>query len=61
MGYGSRSIQLLEEYYEGKMIDIHEKQSALDSVREDIESVPDEDLNILSERIGKLQYLRRLI
>jgi hypothetical protein len=43
------------------MIDIHEKQSALDSVREDIESVPDEDLNILSERIGKLQYLRRLI
>lgn len=52
MGYGSRAIQLLQEYYEGKMIDIAEKS---EFSTEEIESfVQDDELNILEERIGKI-------
>jgi hypothetical protein len=49
MGYGSRAIELLQQYYEGKMVDIGEGNKELQS--EDIESVHDEGLSLVSERL----------
>lgn len=59
MGYGSRAIKLLQEYYSGKMIDLGEK--SVEEPIQDITGVPDEDLNILSERIGKLNICLEIL
>ncbi|OXA52954.1 RNA cytidine acetyltransferase [Folsomia candida] len=59
MGYGSRAIKLLQEYYSGKMIDLGEK--SVEEPIQDITGVPDEDLNILSERIVPRKNLPPLL
>jgi len=51
MGYGSRAIDLLQQYYEGKMVDIGEGTQDMQS--EDIETVQEDELSLVSERLGK--------
>lgn len=54
MGYGSRALQLLKQYYEMKIPNINE-----DVVQEpitEIKNVPDEAVGLLEETIGNLFY-----
>jgi hypothetical protein len=48
MGYGSRALSLLKQYYELKIPSIEEEQLP----QEHIESVADENVGLLEERIG---------
>lgn len=49
MGYGSRALSLLKKYYEFKIPSIDEEQLP----QEHVESVADENMGLLEERIGK--------
>lgn len=51
MGYGSRAVKLLQEYYEGKMIDISE--SSRDSAYKDVRGIQEQELSLLSESVGE--------
>jgi len=48
MGYGSRALSLLKQYYEFKIPSIEEDQLP----QAHIESVADENVGLLEERIG---------
>lgn len=52
MGYGSRALQLLKQYYEMKIPNINES-IAQEPVME-IKNVSDEAVNLLEESIGNL-------
>lgn len=52
MGYGSRALDLLQQYYEGKMIDLDEKSEG--SSIQEMETVQEEELDILTENIGNI-------
>lgn len=52
MGYGSRALQLLKQYYEMKIPNINEN-IAQEPVME-IKNVPDEAVDLLEESIGNL-------
>jgi N-acetyltransferase 10 len=51
MGYGSRALKLLEEYYEGKIVDINEgnEENNLVKVHDDEEKSNEENLNEISD------------
>lgn len=53
MGYGSRALSLLKKYYEFKIPSIDEDQLP----QEHVESVADENVGLLEERIGKFLNL----
>jgi len=53
MGYGSRALQLLKQYYEMKIPNINEESGMEESVTE-IKNVPDEAVGLLEETIGKM-------
>lgn len=50
MGYGSRALELLKQYYEMKILNISE---TLQAPPTEIAKVQDEEVNLLEERIGK--------
>lgn len=52
MGYGSRALQLLKQYYEMKIPNINEGV-AQESVME-VKNVSDEAIGLLEETIGNL-------
>jgi len=54
MGYGSRALQLLKQYYEMKILNINENV-AQEPVME-IKNVPDEAVDLLEESIGNLLF-----
>lgn len=54
MGYGSRALQLLKQYYEMKIPNINES-IAQEPVME-IKNVSDEAVNLLEESIGNLLF-----
>ncbi|OAD62366.1 N-acetyltransferase 10 [Eufriesea mexicana] len=49
MGYGSRALELLKQYYEMKILNINE--APLQICTTDISKVQDEEVNLLEERI----------
>lgn len=49
MGYGSRALTLLKDYYELKVTSLDEEALP----KEHIDSVPDEEVGLLEEAIGK--------
>ena len=66
MGYGSRTMKLLEEYYEGKIVDINETASGEDGLtrvnegeEENLNEISDVDL--LTERIEPKKKLPPLL
>lgn len=48
MGYGSRALDLLKQYYEGKMTSLEEEVA----IPQEIDSIPDEEVGLLEEHIG---------
>jgi len=54
MGYGSRALQLLKQYYEMKIPNINE--GAQEPMTE-IKNVPDEAVDLLEETIGNLTQI----
>ena len=56
MGYGSRALHLLQEYYEGKIVGIRE-----DVEEETIDEVPDEELGLLQENVAPRKNLPPLL
>ena len=59
MGYGSRALELLQQYYEMKVPNIME-QSVLETDKE-IETIPEEDVGLLEEQIGPRKNLPPLL
>jgi len=53
MGYGSRALQLLKQYYEMKIPNINEESVMQEPVTE-IKNVSDEAVGLLEETIGKM-------
>lgn len=51
MGYGSRALQLLKQYYEMKIPNLNEGD-AQEPVTTEITNVPDEEVGLLEETIG---------
>ena len=58
MGYGSKAMELLQNYYEMKLVNLSDKGPA---GMEEIESVPEDELDLLAEKIGKYFTLGRLV
>lgn len=54
MGYGSRALQLLKQYYEMKIPNINE--SIVQEPVMEIKNVSDEAVNLLEESIGNLLF-----
>lgn len=48
MGYGTRALSLLKDYYELRVTSLDEEVLAVNQ----IESVPDEEIGLLEETIG---------
>lgn len=59
MGYGSRAMELLQQYYEMKMVDVSEGNGA--TVSEEIEATEDQDLELVSERVAPRSKLPPLL
>ncbi|CAF0885538.1 unnamed protein product [Brachionus calyciflorus] len=57
MGYGQRAMNLLKDYYEGKMLSLNENEK----VDEEIKPVEDEELNLLEEQIEPKKNLPPLL
>lgn len=57
MGYGKRALELLKKYYELKIPSIDEEQT----ISEEIENIPDEELGILEETIEPKKKLPPLL
>jgi len=55
MGYGSRALELLKQYYEMKIPNINE--SVVKEVVTEITNVSDETVDLLKETIGNLLYV----
>lgn len=53
MGYGSRALQLLKQYYEMKIPNINE--SVVEEPMTEIKNVPDEAVGLLEETIGNIR------
>ena len=64
MGYGSRALKLLQEYYEGKIIDINEKSldiSGLEEKGDNLNEISDENVDLLTETIEPKKNLPPLL
>lgn len=55
MGYGSRALQLLKQYYEMKILNINE--NVVQEPVMEIKNVPDEAVDLLEESIGNLLFI----
>lgn len=55
MGYGSRALQLLKQYYEMKIPNINE--NVVQEPVMEIINVPDGAVDLLKENIGNLPFL----
>lgn len=53
MGYGSRALQLLKQYYEMKIPNINE--SITEEPMTKIKNVPDEAVGLLEETVGNMR------
>ena len=58
MGYGSKSLELLQKYYEMKVPNLMEEDAEL---KEEIDSVLEEDVGLLEENIGPRKNLPPLL
>jgi len=58
MGYGTRTIKLLQKYYEGEMVNLNEKA---ESAETEIPSVEEEDVGLLEESIAPRKNLPPLL
>jgi len=56
MGYGSRALHLLQEYYQGKIVAIRE-----DAEEETIDQVEEEELGLLEESLAPRKHLPPLL
>ena len=56
MGYGSRALHLLQEYYEGRIVGVRE-----DLDEETIDEVPEEELGLLQETLAPKKNLPPLL
>ena len=56
MGYGSRALHLLQEYYEGKIVGIRE-----DTEEETIDEVQEEEMGLLQENVAPRKNLPPLL
>lgn len=59
MGYGSRAMELLQKYYEMKMVDVDEGSGK--TVSEEIDPTEDSDLSIVEERVAPRKNLPPLL
>lgn len=58
MGYGSRALELLKQYYEFKFLNVDEDTA---SVPEEIENVAEEEVGLLNEHIEPRKSLPPLL
>ncbi|XP_065209753.1 RNA cytidine acetyltransferase isoform X2 [Planococcus citri] len=58
MGYGKRALTLLKSYYEGQIVNLHDKTKLPE---ENIESVDDSSIGLLEERIEPRKHLPPLL
>lgn len=49
MGYGSRALELLQRYYEQKIVNLNEEHK----VSDEVERLDEEDIGLLTEKICK--------
>lgn len=54
MGYGTKALELLKQYYEMKILNINEVSSEICTT--EISKVQNEEMNLLEERIGNYIY-----
>ncbi|ODN05444.1 N-acetyltransferase 10, partial [Orchesella cincta] len=59
MGYGSRAIELLQQYYENKMVDVSEGSGSF--VSEEIDPTEDHELGIVTETVAPRKNLPPLL
>lgn len=55
MGYGSRALQLLKQYYEMQLPNINEE--VVQEAVTEIKNVPDEAVSLLEETIGIYNFI----
>ena len=55
MGYGTKALELLKQYYELKILNINESSEICTT---EISKVQNEEMNLLEERIGNCIYYR---
>ncbi|XP_077974705.1 RNA cytidine acetyltransferase-like [Styela clava] len=60
MGYGSQALSLLEKYYQGKIYDISETDG-VDAKVDEINTVNDEDVDLLDEVVVPRKHLPSLL
>lgn len=53
MGYGTKALELLKQYYEMKILNINESSEICIT---EISKVQNEEMNLLEERIGNCIY-----
>ena len=53
MGYGTRALELLTKYYEGMIPSLNENQEGNRTKSTEIESINEEEVGLLQEKIGK--------
>lgn len=53
MGYGTKALELLKQYYEMKILNINESSEICTT---EISKVQNEEMNLLEERIGNCIY-----
>ena len=49
MGYGSRALELLQRYYEQKIVNLSEEHK----FSNEVERLDEDDIGLLTEKIGK--------
>lgn len=54
MGYGTKALELLKQYYEMKILNINESSEICIT---EISKVQNEEMNLLEERIGNCIYI----
>jgi len=59
MGYGSRAMELLEKYYEGKLFDMNGRDRAREL--DEVEPIQDEEIGLLQEKIAPRNNLPPLM
>lgn len=53
MGYGSRALSLLKDYYEQRIASLDDNNVPTDTIN----SIQDDEIGLLQESIGKIFYI----
>lgn len=61
MGYGQRSMKLLQEYYEGKIVNINEEEEPCEASNGKVKVQTDESISLLEEQIEPKKNLPPLL